>query len=303
MIILPPYLKPKDKVAIVSSAGKISLEKIQPAIKTIESWGLEVVVTPNVGNNYHRFGATDAQRLHDLQWAFDAQEIKAVFAARGGYGIIRIIDQLNLRKFTQHPKWVVGYSDVTVLHSYLHQKTHIPTLHAELCTNFPADLQPNLATKSLKNALFGDMQIQNPTPHPQNRFGRAHGVLVGGNLSILYSLLGSKDFETKNKILFIEDISEQYYHIDRMMHSLKRAGKLKNLAGLVVGSFWNMQNPPDNLFGSSLSEIIFDAVKNEGYPVVFGFEAGHVLQNQALVLGAPYRLQVAEEFVSFSPTF
>ncbi|HLP11044.1 MAG TPA: LD-carboxypeptidase [Flavobacteriales bacterium] len=294
-MVIPPYLKKGDKVALVAPARKMSAAELEPAIQTIGQWGFEPVLAPNVYGSYNQFSGTDEERCADMQWALDNPDIKAVIAIRGGYGCLRIVDALNLVSFTRHPKWVVGYSDITAFHSAIHTKTNVCTLHATMPVNFD---KHEKATKSLYNALTGQgntYHFADETLRPAN----SDGVLVGGNLSLLYAMIGTPtDIDTNGKILFIEDLDEYLYHIDRMMLTLKRAGKLANLKALVVGSFTEMK---DNTiaFGKNAREIICDAVKEYTYPVYFNFPAGHQDANKAMVFGAECTLEITGGEVVF----
>lgn len=288
-LIQPPYLKKGDTIGIVACARKISREEMAPAIEILKSWGLEVVLGKNVFNVDHQFSGTDAERAEDLQIMLDDTSVKAVISARGGYGTMRIIDKIDFEKFKRSPKWVIGYSDITVLHSHIHT-FGVETLQATMPINFNKNAE---ALESLRNALFGEKIIYEVEAHDLNRKGVAQGELVGGNLSLLYALTGSvSDIDTTGKILFIEDLDEYLYHIDRMMMNLKRAGKLGHLVGLVVGGMTDMK---DNTipFGKTAEEIIMDAVKEYDYPVCFHFPAGHVDKNVALYLGKKAKLEIS----------
>jgi muramoyltetrapeptide carboxypeptidase len=289
----PPYLKKGDKIGIVACARKISRVELQDAVNLFNKWGLEVIYGKNLFNEDHQFSGTDDQRASDLQSMLDDDSIKAVINGRGGYGTIRIIDQIDFSGFKKHPKWVIGYSDITVLHSHIHN-FGIETLHATMPINFNKNGD---ATKTLHKALFGEELKYEFGSHTLNRKGTAEAGLIGGNLSLLYALTGSaSDINTKGKILFIEDLDEYLYHIDRMMINFKRAGKLSDLAGLIVGGMTDMK---DNTipFGKTVQEIILDAVKEYNYPVCFDFPAGHVEKNLALVLGRKVKLEVNETVI------
>jgi len=284
----PQPLKAGDIVAIVATARKISEAELEPAKRLFESWGLRVVLPKNIYAEDNQFAGTDEQRAADLQWALDNEELKAVVCARGGYGTVRIVDRIDFNRFAKNPKWIVGYSDVTVLHSHIHTSLGIPTLHATMPLNIPADAVEKSypSTEALKRALFEGKTECQTAAHPLNRRGDATATVVGGNLSILYSLCGSaSDIDTEGKILFIEDLDEYLYHIDRMMQNLKRTGKLKGLKGLIVGGVTNMH---DNTipFGKTAEEIVMDAVKDYDYPVCFNAPFGHIeTENKALILG------------------
>jgi len=297
-MVTPPYLKVGDKVAIIATARKISLKELAEGINLITSWGLVPVIGKTIGLSDHQYAGTDVQRATDFQKALDDPEIKAIWCARGGYGTVRIIDQLDFYKFVKYPKWIVGYSDVTVLHSHLH-KIGFKTIHATMPVSIPDNTA--FAKASLRDALFGKTTaIQYQNPHPLNRKGSAKGILIGGNLSILYSLCGSSSaVQTEGKILFIEDLDEYLYHIDRMIFNLKRNGMLDQLSGLIVGGMTKMH---DNRipFGKTTEEIVMDAVGECEYPVAFNFPAGHVDDNSALVMGAEVQLEVSDNNVHLS---
>lgn len=295
-LIHPPFLKKGDKIVIVASARKISMQELQPAIDIFKSWGLEVVLSKNLLGSDNQYSGTDAERTQDLQDALDDNTIKAIISARGGYGTIRIVDKINFTKFRLQPKWVIGYSDITVLHSHIHN-FGIETLHATMPINFMVNTE---AVETMRKTLFGEKLKYEIDKHSLNREGFAEAQLVGGNLSLLYALTGSNSsLHTKGKILFIEDLDEYLYHIDRMMVSLKRSGKLSDLAGLVVGGMTDMK---DNQipFGKTAEEIIMDAVKEYNYPVCFNFPAGHIDKNLAIVLGRSVRLIVGEKETTVS---
>jgi len=239
----PKNLKQGDKVGIVSPARKVTKEEIQFSINTLKAWGLEIVLGDNLFNSYCQFAGTDGERISDFQSMLDDESVKAILCSRGGYGAVRIIDQLDFSKFVKRPKWIVGYSDITVLHSHIHTNFDIETLHSPMCVNFSKNSRSNDAVNSLRQALLGKEITYDITHHPLNRSGSAEGVLTGGNLSILYNLRGTNsDIDTNGKILFIEDVDEYLYHIDRMMMNFKRSGLLSNLAGLIVGSMSKMND-------------------------------------------------------------
>lgn len=289
----PVYLKKGDKVSIVSTARKISEEEIKPAIEVLNNWGLEVVLGDNLFNEDNQFSGTTKQRTDDLQKALDDVSIKAIFCARGGYGTVKIIDELDFTKFREVPKWIVGYSDVTVLHNHINQNFNIQTLHATMLINFSSNAKKSL--DSLRIALFGEELHYEFDAHQLNKNGEAKGQLIGGNLSIIYSLTGTKSqLNTAGKILFIEDLDEYLYHIDRMMMNLKRAGMLENLSGIIVGGMSDMN---DNVipFGKTANEIILESIKEYNYPVCFGFPAGHIDDNRTLIMGAQVKLEVEEK--------
>lgn len=293
-MIKPEYLKKGDKIGIVSPGKNISEKKVIPAINKLKQWGLEVVLGAYMYQSFNQFAGTDEQRAEDLQKMLDDDSIKAILCARGGYGTIRIIERLNFDRFINAPKWLIGYSDITVLHSFVNYKLNIETLHATMPLNFPANEKDNETTISLKNALFGNKIEYNISPHKLNRQGTARGILTGGNLSVLYSLQGTDiALAPKDKILFIEDIDEYLYHIDRMMFNFKLSGKLAGLNGLIVGGMSKMKDDKP-AFGKTAYEIISEAVSGYNYPVCYDFPAGHIEDNFALIFGREISLKVDE---------
>jgi len=292
----PPYLKKGDKVAIVCPAGYIKPD-ISQAYAILESWGLEVQVGPSVTARQHQFAGDDALRATDLQQALDDKDIKAIITGRGGYGTVRIIDRLDFTKFRKNPKWLVGFSDITVLHSHIQRRFGIPTIHGQMAKTF-LDASPE-SLLSLKNALFGkNIDLKYRFSDFPNRSGKAEGILIGGNLAILHSMIASQsDVNYDDKILFIEDVGEPYYNIDRMLWTLKRAKKLNKLKGLIAGGFSSMRDDSD-FFGQRIEEIIQDKVREFDFPIAFGCPAGHIEDNRALVLGKKIKLSVQKTKVS-----
>lgn len=300
MLLRPPSLKKGDSVYILSTAKKISLQEIEPAVKAFEGWELKVVIGKTMGKEQNQFAGTDQERLEDFQTAINDSNIKAIICARGGYGTVRMMDDIIYDEFTKHPKWLVGFSDVTFLHTDISNNIGIQTIHSIMPIQFPKSTPA--AIESLRRELFGEKNEYILPPHPLNRTGKAGGILIGGNLSILYSITGTKSgLNTAHKILFLEDVDEYLYHVDRMMMNLKRSGKLHNLAGLVVGGFTDMH---DNTipFGKNAYEIIAEHVSEFNYPVCFDFPAGHVADNRALVIGRTYNLEVTTEVVKLTPS-
>ncbi|MBC8459089.1 MAG: LD-carboxypeptidase [Bacteroidales bacterium] len=294
-MIQPPFLRKGDKVAIVSPARSISFEEVFPTMKLLQKWDLEVVLGTHVFGKHHQFSGTDEQRGQDLQQMLDDPSIRAVIASRGGYGAARIIDRLDFKRFAQHPKWIVGYSDCTVLHSHIHRHLGIQTLHATMPYNIKEQDISEISQESLRKALFGEKISYSKHITFWDRTGLTEGELVGGNLSILYSLSGTpSDIDTKGKILLLEDVEEYLYHLDRMMMNLKRSGKLKELKGLIVGGLTEMKDN-EVPFGKGAQEIIQDAVKDYEYPVCFDFPSGHDKKNVALFLGRKVKFIVDEE--------
>lgn len=295
MLLRPPALQHGDAVYLLSTARKITREEIQPAIKKLEEWGLKVIIGETIGKEWRQFAGTDEERKRDFQKALDDKNVKAIICARGGYGTVRMMDDLSFDEFMKNPKWVVGFSDITFLHVHISNSIGIQTLQAVMPFSFPNATAD--ALESLRKELFGEKNTYEIPSHCLNRLGESKGILIGGNLSILYSITGTKSgMNTSGKILFLEDLDEYLYHIDRMMMNLKRSGKLHNLAGLIVGGFTEMK---DNKvpFGITAEEIIAEHVAAYNYPVCFGFPAGHINDNRALVMGGKYTLQVQPEAV------
>jgi len=295
---IPPYLKMGDMVGITCPAGFITLAGIQLAILKLKEWGFAVAVGNTVGKRDFTFGGTDAERLKDFQQMLDDKNIKAILCARGGYGAIRIIDGLDFKQFTKSPKWIIGFSDVTVLHSHLNRNYGIASLHSKMCNSFPDDW--NLAEptqketiESIRKCLVGEKMSYPFLPNEKNKMGVAKGVLIGGNLKTVETLAGSKsDILTKNKILFVEDTGEYLYSIDRMFWNLKRTGKLVELAGLIIGGFKVKKDDEGEEFGKVLEDIVLEKVAGYTYPVCFDFPVGHQKNNFALKCGVRHTLSV-----------
>jgi muramoyltetrapeptide carboxypeptidase len=288
---IPPYLKKGDTVAIVCTARKFFPEEAKPAIDLLESWGLKVKLGKTIGLDSCQLGGTDTERAADFQDQLDNDNIKAIWCARGGYGTVRIIDMIDFSKFKKHPKWVMGFSDVTVLHSHINT-LNVATLHSIMPFTVPK--APELVKETFKNALFG---IKNSYTIPSKSYdkkGVAKGELVGGNLSIIYSLLGSKSsIDTKDKILFIEDLDEYLYHVDRMLQNMKRNDYFKNVKGIIVGSMRDMHDN-EIPFGQNEVQLITEISKELNIPIAFEFCAGHQKDNRTLVLGSQVVFEVNE---------
>lgn len=299
MIKIPPYLKRGDTIGISCPAGYMAAEKAQTCIETLQNWGFEVMVGKTLGsasNNY--FSATDEERRDELQAMLDDKHIDAILCGRGGYGVSRIIDELDFSKFKKRPKWIIGFSDITVLHAHLHSNLKIASLHAPMAAAFNDGGFENEFVGSLHKALLGKKANYSCAVHPFNKKGSATGEIVGGNLALLSTIIGTpSDITTKNKILFIEDIGEYIYSIDRMMYQLKRSGKLDKLAGLIIGRFTDMKDT-ERPFGKTVYEAINDIVKDYDYPVCFDFPVSHNKENYALKVGCTYELKVGKEKVS-----
>lgn len=291
----PPYLKRGSVIGITCPAGYVSQERVSFAVEVLRLWGFEVRLGKTVGSEHHYFSGTDGQRLADLQQMLDNPEISAILMGRGGYGLSRIIDDINWTKFKLNPKWICGFSDITVLHSHIHNTLQLPTLHSPMCGAFTPETANAGHIKRLYACLIGESQHYHTAPHGYNRNGNSEGILVGGNLAMLTHLVGSaSDMDTAGKILFIEDIGEHLYKIDRMMLTLKRAGKLANLKGLIVGGFTELEDTP-RPFGQTVEEIIRDKVEEYSYPVCFNFPAGHQEDNHTLTLGMVHKLTVTAQ--------
>ena len=285
MIKQPAYLKKGDKIAIVCPASKLP-KNIDSSIQLFESWGLEVIIGKTVNAEYHQFAGNDTLRTEDLQGFLDDPSVKAIIAGRGGYGCIRIIDNLDFSLFVENPKWLVGFSDITVLLCHVYAQFGIQSIHGQMPYTFDDATPESLA--SLKAALFGEEISYNYQPSVLNRKGDMKGILIGGNLTLLVMTIGSSsEIDYDDKILFIEDIGERPAAIDRMMRMLKRAGKLAKLKGLIVGAFNEL--PDEKIhFGQSPEEVIWEVVKEYEYPVWFNFPAGHIEDNRAIVIGKPF---------------
>jgi len=293
MSIIPPFLQPGDTIGIVCPAGYMPLEKARTAIETLPRWGYRVRVGNTLGGtseNY--FAGTDDQRLADLQQMIDDPEIKAILCGRGGYGLSRIIDRIDFTQFEKAPKWIIGFSDVTVLHTHILGRYGIATMHAPMAGAFNDGGDTGPGVESLRDALAGKLVNYPAPPHPFNRPGKGTGVLLGGNLSLLAHLTGSvSEPATSGSILFLEDVGEYLYNIDRMLRQLQRAGKLDDLAGLLVGGFTEMKDTV-RPFGATVEEIVREVVGDVPYPVAFDFPVSHGKENVALKIGARYALKV-----------
>jgi muramoyltetrapeptide carboxypeptidase len=295
MITIPPYLKKGDTIGIVCPSGFMPIEKTSECIRVLnEDWGFHTKVGRTVGNQFKYFSGTDDERLADFQWMLDDDEVKALFCARGGYGLSRIIDLIDFKKFKKQPKWIIGFSDVTVLHSHIYSNYYISSLHAPMASAFNDAGYISRYVQSMRHVIEGKKIRYSCDAHEFNRKGEAVGELIGGNLSILAHLLCTEsDLKTRGRILFLEDVGEYLYHVDRMMIQLKRSGKLAKLAGLIVGGF-SLMKDTDVPFGQTAYEIIRDAVSEYDYPVCFGFPVGHQKENYTLKVGAGYKLKVAK---------
>jgi muramoyltetrapeptide carboxypeptidase len=301
---IPPYLNKGDTICITSAAGFITLTDCNDAINMIQSWGFNIKIGNTIGKKSFTFGGTDEERMADLQQMLNDESLKAIMIARGGYGLVRIIDKLNFTKFIKKPKWIIGFSDVTVLHSHINKNFGIATLHSKMCNSFvaPAVAEPVQVETldSIRKCLLGEKMVYNIPINAKNKLGKAKGILVGGNLKTLESLSASpSDINTKNKILFVEDTGEYLYSIDRMFYNLKRSGKLTNLAGLVVGGFKIKKDDVGDEFGKTIEEIVLEKIKEYNYPVCFDFPVGHQKNNFALKCGVQHILNLTSQESTF----
>ena len=305
-IQFPAFLKPGDRVGVLAPASIVKYEDVVPGMKLFtEQWGLEVVEGKTLRTSFNQFSASDEDRLADMQQMLDDPSIKAIIAARGGYGCSRIVDRLNFDQFLQHPKWIVGFSDLTAFLARTFQLGYA-SIHAPMAKTITC-AGAELAAESLRQMLFGEMPAYDIPAHRLNRPGRANAPVVGGNLCLLAHMIGSDtETDTDGKILFIEDINEYLYNLDRMMIQMKRSGKLSKLAGLVVGQFTDMKDNNSPTFGKDSYEIINEHVAEFGYPVCYDFPVGHVGDNRAMGIGIEAALTVSENtvqlrFLSNSP--
>jgi muramoyltetrapeptide carboxypeptidase len=298
MTIIPPYLKKGDSIGIVCPSGYMAYGKVKTCIDTLQQWGYHVVVGKTVGSQFHYFSGTDTERLHDLQSMLDDKNIKAVLCGRGGYGMSRIIDALDFKHFKKDPKWLIGFSDITVLHAHVYKQLGVASLHAPMAGAFNDGESGNEFIQSLRKALKGTASNYSCSIHELNRTGTAEGELIGGNLSLLAHLVGSRSsVNTKEKILFIEDVGEYIYNIDRMMIQLKRSGMLQHISGLIIGGFSEMKDTTIP-FGADIFTVIHSHIKEFTYPVCFDFPVSHEKNNYALKIGVNHRLTVSGKNVS-----
>lgn len=298
MIKIPPYLKKGDTIAIVCPAGFLPIEKAKTCIDTFQQWGYQLKLGKTLGTQFHYFSGTDAERLADLQEMLDDKNVHAILCGRGGYGLSRIIDGLDFKAFKKNPKWLIGFSDVTVLHAHLYQQIRTASLHASMAAAFNDGAAENEYIQSIRKAIKGQILNYSCAPHPFNKTGKAEAELIGGNLSLIVHLIGTKTaYQTKNKILFIEDVGEYIYHIDRMFLQLKRAGLLEGLAGLILGGFTDMKDTV-TAFGMSVTETIQEHLKEYDYPICFDFPVSHDKANYALKVGVKHQLNVSSTRVS-----
>jgi muramoyltetrapeptide carboxypeptidase len=295
MIKLPSYLKPGDTIGITCPAGYMAAEKAQTCIETLTQWGYKIKVGATLGSTSTTyFSGTDEERLNDFQQLLDDDTVKAILCGRGGYGVTRIIEQINFKAFKKNPKWIIGFSDITVLHSHIYSNYKIASLHAPMAAAFNNGAFNNVYVQSLRHALEGKKIKYELPAHDFNVKGAAIGELVGGNLSLLAHSIGTaSDIKTRGRILFLEDVGEYLYSTDRMMQQLIRSGKLEKLAGLIVGGFTDTKDT-ERPFGKTVYEIIKDAVASYNYPVCYNFPVSHEKENYALKVGVGYKLKVGK---------
>lgn len=298
MAILPPYLSKGDTIGLICPGGYLPIEKAQTCMQVLMDWGFKVKAGSTLGSQFNYFSGTDEQRLEDLQQMLDDDSVHAVLCARGGYGVGRIIDKLNFKKFKKKPKWIIGYSDITLLHSHIFSRFKIASLHSPMAAAFNDDEYKNEYIQSLQRVMTGKKPKYTCEVNACNNTGTARGTLVGGNLSLLAHSIGTpSEINTKGKILFLEDIGEYIYNIDRMLYQLKRSGKLDELEGLIIGRFTETK---DTLipFGKDVYEVVYDMIKEYKYPVCFRFPVGHTRENYVLKVGGQYQLQVGKKMVT-----
>jgi muramoyltetrapeptide carboxypeptidase len=300
---LPPYLNSGDTIGIVCPAGYMAAERIIPCVNMLKSWGYRVKIGKTVGGaSVNYFSGTDAGRLDDLQEMLDDEDVAAILFGRGGYGLSRIIDQISFKKFRKSPKWILGYSDITLLHAHIYANFEIATAHAPMAGAFQDAGPEDEYIHSILDLLTGRKLDYSGNPHPFNRKGEVEGVLMGGNLTLLaHAVGGPSDFKTKGLILFMEDIGEYLYNLDRMLYQLKSAGKFQKPAAVILGSFTDMKDT-ERPFGNDAYEIIREILEEYDYPVCYGFPVGHVKENLALKCGADYFLKVGKDRVVLEET-
>ena len=299
----PPYLVAGDTIGITCPAGYVTVEEIEASVIQMKSWGFNVLIGKTVGARDYTFGGTDQERLQDFQQMLDDPTVKAIMCARGGYGAVRIVDCLDFRSYKSKPKWIIGFSDITIFHCHINSNYHIATIHSKMCNSFPSDwalAEPiQIETiNSIQQALKGEKMKYEAVYNASNRMGEAKGELIGGNLRCIENLAGSKsEIETKGKILFLEDTGEALYSIDRMFFNLKRSGKLSKLKGLIIGGFKLKVDVSGDDFGKTVVDIVTEIVAEYNYPVCFDFPVGHQKANFALKCGVKHRLDVGTEGV------
>jgi muramoyltetrapeptide carboxypeptidase len=307
--VVPPALKPGETIAITSPAGFITKEEILPAIRQVEGWGYRVRLGNTIGRRDGSFGGSDEERQQDLQVLIDDPSVKAILCARGGYGITRIIDGLSFTRLREKPKWIIGFSDITALHLHLGSNYKMASLHSKMCNSFPDNWESaepivQETILSIRKALAGERMAYSAAPDDHNRYGKASGILVGGNLSMIQNVMGTRsEIVTEGRILFLEEVGEYLYSLDRMFVNLQRAGKLEKLAGLIIGGFNRIKaDDPGEEFGRTLYDIIHEKTKDFKYPVCYGFPVGHQKNNYALKCGVRHQLIVDATGTSLTET-
>lgn len=295
----PDFLKPGDRIGIIAPARKVTAEELRPGLEILRGWGYECVEGKNLYGDHHQFSGTDEERAADFQEMINDKSIKAIIAARGGYGCLRIVDMIDFSPLKKDAKWFCGFSDMTVIHSYIHRNLDLQSIHSIMVFNMMPERFQKDAVETFGKALSGVALNYEYVPSDEHRSyqrnGEAKGIVIGGNLSLIYALSDSNcDIDTKGKILLLEDLDEYLYHIDRMMLQLKRSGKLSHLAGLAIGGMTDMK---DNTipFGKNAMQIIAEAVAEYNYPVCFGFPMGHQPDNRAIYMGREGVLSVGEK--------
>jgi muramoyltetrapeptide carboxypeptidase len=303
-VTIPRYLQRGDTIAVTCPAGYITLEEIQPAVKQMESWGMKIRMGETVGKRDFSFGGTDEERKRDLQNLLDDPKVQAVMCARGGYGLTRIVDQLNFSKFKEKPKWIIGFSDITAMHLHLDRHLQVASIHSKMCNSFPeiwefAEPIVQESIESIRQALTGVKMQYKAIPNSSNRMGVAEGIVTGGNLSMIQNIMGTKsELKSEGKILFLEEVGEYLYSLDRMMMNLKRAGKLEKLKALILGGFNKIKvDDPGEEFGRTIYDIVWEKVKDYNYPVCFDFPVGHQKNNLAIKCGVKHLLTVRKDSV------
>jgi len=297
MVIVPPYLVKGDTIGMICPAGYMAFDKIEPCINILHSWGFKVKIGKTLGGeSVNFFSASDEERLEDFQDMLDDPQVRAILCARGGYGIGRIIEKIKFKKFKKEPKWIIGFSDVTILHAHIYSNYNIATIHGPMAGAFKDG--EDEYTHSLDLAITGQKMSHTVGSHPLNRPGKATGEIVGGNLSLLAHICGtSSDFKTKNRILFLEDVGEYLYNVDRMLYQLKRNGKFEKLAGLIIGGF-TQNKDTERPFGKSIEEILSGIFNEYDYPIAFGFPISHEKENYAVKMGMEYTLSITAKRVT-----